>query len=388
MNRFGIVFLALSAVIAVGCSKNVDIEKQPVGEAWIYDESLPVPIQFGVSDMTVKVRSQFNNLDNLIGESFGVLAMDVQSRNVLLNGETVTCEYDEDRSMYMMGFDQNKYYPYTSENNYSFFAYYKGDNPNPLYFDSNSVRLKIAGNHWGHQDVLWARSDAEVLPVHYNSTLGEYVPAHDEVSTDAYYHGFNAAYIRYIAKPKSGDLHKYDDYLPKLDLEHVATNLRFKAVLDPRDATGFDAAPVIKSLSISGPDIYEGADLVLVDMAGGKEGYLDVTGYNTGVLTMSSLNITPTEAGVQLGEGFFIQHLAADSPIQLTVETDIQTLNFTIDRHVEFKPGFYYTFELKFFKKTGVELQVSSVAAWEDGWADSGEQPDAIVVDDNPTLNP
>ena len=51
MKRFSIIIPVALATIVAGCSKDVETEKKPSGDPWIYDESLPVPIQFGASGL-------------------------------------------------------------------------------------------------------------------------------------------------------------------------------------------------------------------------------------------------------------------------------------------------------------------------------------------------
>lgn len=397
MNKFGIIFLVFAAVVAVGCSKHVAAETQPAEDAWMYDESLPVPIQFGVSGVSVKVRSPFNSLDDLVGEDFGIIAMDVEQDVVLLEGETATCVYDAVKDRQMLQFEREKYYPYTSECNFSFFAYYKGDNPNVPAFEDDCVKLTIEGEQWGHQDVLWARSDAERLHVRYSSSMGRYIQVQKISSAEAYYDGFNAAYIRYLAKGKPAQYaesewytHTYENYMPRLSFEHASTNLRFMAVLDSESPTAFDSTPVIKSVSISGADIHTGADLIVVNKTDGQEGYLDVSNHPIGSLSLfnDEVSIVPTEEGILLGDGLFIQPLNKGSRLFMKVEiehnSEVKPLNVEMTIPSNLKPGHYYTFELKLYKTTGVELAVADVAPWVEGW-NSSENPSIDIRNDMPT---
>ena len=102
MKRFSIIIPVALATIVAGCSKDVETEKKPSGDPWIYDESLPVPIQFGASGLDVKVKSAFNDPEDLTGEKLGVLALDMESGwadeygvkdsdAICLDDEVVTC---------------------------------------------------------------------------------------------------------------------------------------------------------------------------------------------------------------------------------------------------------------------------------------------------------
>ena len=403
MKHFGIIFLVMSAVFAAGCSKNIGTEKKPLENAWIYDETLPVPIQFGMTGMDVKVKSSFNSLDDIEGERFGIIAMDPGSRKVCLDTVSAICEYDKVVDRHVFQFSEKQYYPYSSDSNYSFFAYYKGSNKASPFYDEDCVRYPVEGSHWGCDDIMWARADAKTLYVKHlaeiNPDTGEewgYVPAKKDVDATAYYDGFNAAYIRYIAKEKpEGDIdHSYVSNLPSLNFKHLTTNIRFLAVIDKNPATEFDVGPVIKSLTIKGDEIHTGADLIVAGYNDVEEGRLDVSSYPKGTVTMldeegnTELNVVPTPEGTPVGDGFFFQPLSQNSPLVLSVVvqagSEEKTLDLTIDEHVEFKAGNYYTYELKVYRQTGLEVHVSSVAPWVDGWGDA-TKPDVIGDDDMPS---
>lgn len=395
MKKFGIIFLVMSVVLAAGCAKNIDTEKKPLENAWIYDESLPVPVHFGMSGLDVKVRSSFSNRDDMLGKNFGVIAIDVPKKSIFLDDEPVTCVKDEDR--YVFQFDEPKYYPYLSENNFSFISYFRGDNMNEIEYGEERVILPISKEQWGRQDLMWSRSDAKTLYVKHlseiNPSTGEawgYVPAEKDVDATAYYDGFNAAYIRYIAKekPEGSINHSYAANLPSLNFTHATTNIRIKAVLDKINPTDYDITPVIKSVTLEGEKIYTGADLILLDYASGDEGVLDVSNYSTGKLSLlteagdSLLNVTPDTLGVVLTDGFFIQPLEENSPLTLTVEIQVGDENLTlpleINEHVEFKAGHFYTYELRIYRKLGMDIEIASVAPWKDGWEDAESDPDSI----------
>lgn len=417
MNRFSIIFLVVLAVFAAGCSKNVETEKKPVVATWVYDESLLVPIQFGVAEFGVKVKSAFNDLDELSGEKLGVVAVDPlrlwpgedgtrDESAVCLENEVVICEYDESKGRYMLKFDQPRYYPYQSVCNFSFFAYYKGNNENSPVYEADRVRIPITEGCWGNQDLVYARADADTLYVKYSNALnpftGEpygYVPAVKDEDATAFYTGFNASYIRYIAKDKpSNDLnHTYQAHLPTLNFNHPATNIKFVAVLDESNPTGQDVVPTITSVGIKGEEIHVGADFNIVHKDGQQEGAFDVSGYEKGMVMLTDeqgsdeFAFVPTLHGTHLGDGFFFQPISADSPLTLVLTVDNgmaqETIEVDINNHVAFKPGFFYTYELRIYRSIEMQVTVASVAPWLDGWGDAGVTPDSIGKDDSPSLN-
>lgn len=409
MKRISIIIQVLLVAFAAGCSKNVETDEKPVVDAWIYDETLPVPIQFGASYFDVDVKSAFNDVTDLVGQRLGVVAIDVEkdwvdagAKNddvICLDDEIVSCAYDETSSRYMLKFDQPRYYPYQSNCNFSFFAYYKGDNDNSPVYEQDRVRLPISEGAWGNQDLVYARADAETLYVKYDDSYGGYVPAVKGEDATAFYNGYNASYIRYIAKdkPSNGLDHSYATHLPTLNFSHPATNIRFVAVLDEGTASSADVVPVIKAVGIQGDEIYTGADFVIAHKDASQEGTFDVSGQEKGVVYLrneqgsTAFNVTPTVSGVQLGDGFFFQGISADSALSLLLTIDNgqkeETIEVQIGKHVEFKTGHFYTYELRIHKSVGLQVTVASVAPWLDGWADAGVTPDSIGQEQGPSTD-
>ena len=417
MKRFSIIFLVMLVALAAGCSKDVETEKKPVVNAWIYDESLRVPIQFGLAEFGVKVKSTFNDLDDLSGQRLGVVAVDPRkgwadafgAKNesvVCLDDEIVTCEYDDAKGRHMLQFSQPRYYPYQSTHNFSFFAYFKGENESAPVYEADRIRLPIPEGLWGNQDIVYARADADTLYVKYseevNPSSGEpwgYVPAVKGEDATAFYTGFNASYIRYSAKdkPSEGPDHAYATHLPTLNFDHPATNIRFVAVLDENNSTGHDVVPTITSVGIKGEEIYTGADFNIVHKDGEKEGVFDMSGYDKGTVMLRNgqggedFEFVPTFEGTSLGDGFFFQPISADSPLTLVLTLDNgtrqETVEVDIKSHVAFKAGFFYTYELRIYRSVEMEVAVASVAPWLDGWSDAGVTPDSIGKDESPSGN-
>ena len=415
MKRFSIIFLVMLAAFAAGCSKDAETEKKPVYDPWIYDETLPVPIQFGASGFEVKVKSAFNDVYDLVDQRLGVVAVDAAkdwttedgAKNdevICLDDEIVTCSYDDSKQRHMLKFDQPRYYPYQSICNFSFFAYFKGDNESAPVYEQDRVRLPIPEGIWGNQDLVYARADADTLFVTYSNEINPetsepygYVPAVRGEGATAFYTGYNASYIRYIAKnkPSNGLDHTYATHLPTLDFYHPATNIKFLAVLDESNPTEQDVVPVIKAVGIKGDEIYLGADFNIIHKDGAEEGVFDVSGYEKGTVYLrgedagTELAYVPTLGGVQLGDGFFFQPISANSPLTLVLTVDNgqveETIEVPVNTHVEFKAGRFYTYELRIYRSAGIEVAVASVAPWLDGWADAGVTPDSLGKDEDPS---
>jgi len=51
---------------------------------------------------------------------------------------------------------------------------------------------------------------------------------------------------------------------------------------------------------------------------------------------------------------------------------------------VEFKAGFYYTYEIRIYKSIGFDIAVASVSPWQNGWEDAGSESDELGGQDSP----
>ena len=151
------------------CSKNAAPEQPsvPLENAWMYDETLPVPIQFGMSSgvgiQTTKT-TMIKEWDDL-EYPLGIFALDLEGTldnesGLYLKNERAEAVEDVERGKYLIKFGENKYYPYSSERNFSFFGYYPRLGTNPVYY-RDSIRIPIPADQWGKHDILCASSFAE-----------------------------------------------------------------------------------------------------------------------------------------------------------------------------------------------------------------------------------
>lgn len=392
MKKFSIIFLFALAVFSAGCSKDVETGKNPINQrpSWIDDETQLVPIQFGTSGMGVKTRSRFEDLEDMYGKTLGVVGVDVNrdwsstgSDVFCLNDEIVTCGDVGGKTMII--FDEPRYYPYRSDYNYSFFSYYRGENPAALSYDSLSIKLPFTGKYWGCQDIVWARTDADTMFV--KKSAGEYVPASREEAV-GYYNGYNASYMRFLAKKGL-----YDTNLPTLSFQHATTNIRFVAVLDSTVVTSFDMVPMITQVRLSGDEVYTGAALNVVHKNAVLAGTFDVSN-DTTTITLhkgdgkTALNITPDKDGEKLLDGFFLQPLSENSKLHLELDLKFSngsttTVMTDINKHVRFEAGYFYTYEVKLYRAVGIEIAVKELKEWQNGFAtDVGD--DVLGTDDDP----
>ena len=111
-----ICFGALAIVLA-GCSKN-NVEPEtpaaPMENAWMFDETLPVPIQFGMStgvgiQSTKTMIETWDDLDHRLGifalNMDGAEGLKKGSYDVYLDNEPADCVYDVNRGKDMIKFN-------------------------------------------------------------------------------------------------------------------------------------------------------------------------------------------------------------------------------------------------------------------------------------------
>ena len=393
------------------CSKNAAPEQPsvPLENAWMYDESLPVPIQFGMSSgvglqttKTTMIR-QWSDLEHPLG----IFALDLEGSlndesGLYLNNEAAECVEDVDRGKYLIKFSENKYYPYSSERNFSFFGYYPRLGTNPVYY-RDSIRIPIPAAQWGKHDILCASSFAERQYVKKDAATGNYVPAIFGQDATAYYDGFNAAYIRHLNRNNL-----YEQKMPNLPFKHKTTCFEFEAYLTGVSAdqvTSADQIPVIQSIEIKGASIYEQAYLTVArkDIADAEKadwsGTLHVAGASAtlklGGKNAGNMNVTvgadpndPLKYVLPYNR-FFLQPMDAAGKLTIIVtllnpynnkvevfEADFPKLPVEI---IRFEEGKYYPFTITINYFTGIEIS-ANIDPWVLGWG-AGTENDSIGED-------
>ena len=126
--------LTIAAVlVCAGCSKETPKQSNDP-DAWIYDESLPVPILMGSIGAEPVTKAIVEDLTDI---QFGIYGLDTRNDqdewtyggaynksekvySILLNNEAAKVESDG-KVVFTTG---KKYYPFSSANNYTFYAYY------------------------------------------------------------------------------------------------------------------------------------------------------------------------------------------------------------------------------------------------------------------------
>lgn len=412
MKRICVMFFGALAVVLAGCSKNATPEQPsvPLENAWMSDESLPVPIQFGMSTgMGLQTTKAMINTWDDLEYSLGIFALNLDgtdgfgrgSYDVYLDNEPAECVFDQNRGKDMIKFNENKYYPYASDRNLSFFGYYPYFTGNTPEYSAESIRIPIPAEEWGRQDILCASSFADTMFVKKDIDLGYFVPVSKDEATH-FYNGYNATYMRFLNRNGL-----YEDKMPNLVFKHKTTCFVFEAYLTdvPSDkVTDIDQIPVIQSIEISGESIYERAYLQVakksIDNKTEWSGELSVDGAGNGVLKLGGknagdLNATPDPETLKYNlkdNQFFLQPMDASEilTIKVTLENpynkkrEVFEANFpAIPEEVEkFEEGKYYPFKITINYFTGVEIS-AELDPWQFGWSEGSENDN--IGEDTPS---
>lgn len=334
-----------------GCTEDV-YTKSPVSfeDAWMYDESLPVPVQFGTSGVMTK--AMIESSSDMVGRNFRVFAFDRDSDAILteddglmLRDGVAQCVAKDGKAV--LNLKSPYYYPQYSETNFSFYSYYSSATSENLTVEVDSRRVCVTMPVAVTTDILWAKS---------------YVEAGN---------GYNAEYMR---KGNSA---------PTFKFSHPAACLSFKASLKT------DLEDEIRISRVALNDIPTMAELCVVDYDNSEnEGKFEsITQTGTKYLTTSStgnLNLLLTTESQQLGRDVFIfpcatvsllvylsvNGMAYKDPIEYVINSE----DFDPDLK-QFEPGYRYQFNLKVNspKKVEVELEVD---AYESAFGGGKYDPD------------
>ena len=410
MKKRLIISLCALASIVAGCAK---VDSEPSGEnAWILDESLPVPIQFGGAGQIAQTKAAITSLASL--EPVYMLGIDVKttkvsswsanSANVLLNGATgyfgesaISDGVNAGKWRYVFGTSSaptKKYYPLEPTFNYNFYGYYIGDQTNSITYSGKTAKVNL---DMGFTDVLWAEAKVDTPYT---------VPAQDSESNACEHagkttDGFNARYARWTKEAGV-----YDQMLPSLQLGHITTRLHVIAKAKNADAYNsffVNSSPILEINEIRIVGVPTKADLTLADAITddtSKKGLFTQTENGTiSVLTAdlpkdaTHAKTIPTVDGIELCktgcEGFYLvpgDLEGAKIEVDFTVNDGSPKQTFTIEDLVEsfdpdedtFQAGKEYTIYVIFNEIMEIEI-VAALTPWaagQNGTPDNSWDPD------------
>ena len=408
-----IAIVVLAALMAAACSRSGKLSPEADENAWMYDETLPVPIRLGGSDVfSLQTKAfdgqitSFNDLpirvcavDLNLGTNFANVGWDADKG--YCTGVT-TFEGDDDDKLFMnvrakvtsqnnvvfLGSgdaEMSRYYPYSETQkikvdnleltkstgkNYSFIAYYSPSAAQAPSVDANNVLYKTfallpaEANPANNIDVLWGRVDAQ--------------PIFEESEWNGYYQGFNARYIR---TKRATDA----QYTPVLKFQHVTSCIHIFVRAENQaareswngNAGGTTGDVTVNNLKIAPKIPYVKMNLLTgelsLDESKGKKPttYYD---YDT------TVDIHPIEANTEYSTGFFVMPGArtTDDKISITftiainggenkdqtVELPLPTYNDGYSDVVGYQAGVEYNYYINV--KALVESEIkASLSTWD-----------------------
>lgn len=277
MKKYSLIaIIVLAALVVAACNRNRNkLSPEADENAWMYDETLPVPVLLGSGGIS-GVETKSPEITSLNGVKFRVLVMDthdeyvtpkVGSRQLLDSWATATgAEYDQLQFLSSFsGGSKKYYYPMTSDTvsrfNYSFYAaYYPNSSAtgaslgiNPVVSDDCSEAyvefpMKTGSGDIYNVDVLHAKAEVDT-PIEVGGVK---------------YLGYNASYIR-----KKRDAS--EPYIPNLAFNHVSSQIVLQVVAkDAAAASTFqyvESAETVTALEVGNFTIagrYEKAHLDLL----------------------------------------------------------------------------------------------------------------------------
>lgn len=354
--------LALSAAaVLCACNKNAGTESAQL-PAWVLDESLEVPIEFGPG-MTTKAA-----VEALPGAPLGIYGVDVEDGTVLLN-HLAECKGSESILKFVDevgGAEKVQCYPLGVNNNYTFFGYHVGTDEIEGEYEQISGAF-VKEFPVGEADVLWAKSEA--TPVQKDGV---------------WYDGFNARYSRVIRT-----LDNPSAYYPSLNFAHACTSLHFYVKAYDLTAANSFADGQVRITGISLTNVPVNAKLVICDKQNiAREGTLEPIG-GLGTLARDGFEAVPTLAGTEISDGFFLlPGEYSDSELSFELTTNpvgtpttykVGTLRLPAGQS-SFEAGksYSYVIVIKSFDEMIIK---ASVVPWEEGFsAEEIENGDNVLI--------
>ena len=290
-------------LMAAGCAKDVIPEGDVTEEdPWVYDLSLPVPIQFSSSGMTAVASKAIvpgmidgGSMANL---DVGVYALEVtddhqpdpsgEPENNRFNTHQYPQTWDRNDPESLLLVNEkvtisdaaisltDKYYPLTDDRQYSFYSYYPYNENATLGHDGNGDYYYVTFTDLGNTDILYAYHDAHRF---------RYYP--DEL-------GFNAGYIRFL-KSKEEKSQYWTKYRPNLIYDHLLTALVIQA-----ESSEAKAHVRIQKVELTG--VQTSATLYIADnrATGNMSGKLVGTGEADGTISLKNAEDGDDFSGVVL----------------------------------------------------------------------------------------
>lgn len=359
--KYRTIWLAMaSAAMLCACNKNDD--NAQALPAWVEDETLPVPIEFGPS-VTTKAA-----VEQLGGAPLGIFGVDLEDGTELLC-HLAECKGSENILKFVDevgGKETPQCYPLGSTSNFSFYGYHVGSE------DIEGSYEQISGAYYrelelGNADVLWAKSVA--TPIWKDGVR---------------YDGFNARYSRVTRTMETPSA-----YYPELNFEHVTTAFHFVVKAYDQAAEDSFADGQVRITSVSLSNVATEGKLIICDRQDpAREGKVEQIG-QLGTLTRTGFEAGPTLDGTEVSDGFFLIP-GAYRNTQLTFEVTTNPVGtptkYIVDSlplpagKTAFEAGKSYTFVIviKSFDEIVIKTTITD---WEGGFsAEEEENQDNVLI--------
>ena len=362
--RYLVGFAALA--LLASCSKQeVQDEK-----AWVYDETLPVPLTFSMPKVVVQPTKAMIEGESMDGEKVGIFALANGSGDWTASGDLVmlynqagTVTTSGDGNAGTLNFTSTEYYPMTNDLNFAFYGYYPTDGT----IKSNGSLISVTYD-LGQRDVLWTKSVAEAV---------------DGVD------GFNARYVRHIEQKYASEPDQLKAHLPYLNFKHMLTALKFTIVAEDESVGDvslhriwLEDEPLKATLCVANKNDGESEGTIVAQDENGeaKKGIIYVTKQKQypydGTTTDLEYEVTttPTDAGnlVVFPSGTSGYKLV----LQLKWGNDYENISGTLS-DADYKAGTVYSYRLVVKGRQDIEPIPVTLEAWNDGFG-TGQEDLAI----------
>lgn len=272
--RYKSYILFLSGLLLAGCS----VEGVPGTDG--RDDRIPVEIGVQTQGETKA------DVTSMEGLQFGLLALDPsrapwsQAEDVLIPSSPAQVTGG---SVRFIGAQNQYYYPVNADANYTFYAFRHkemrvDEDPSAFLAVNDGETFQISGIRVGHQDILWAKSEATPLPD----------PSDESVT----FPGYNAGYAMMAKTWYGSSPEVFALYRPFLRFRHLTSSVRF-AFVAASEAAAQEMASAVFLTNLSLEGVHGSATLDVL------EGTLSPEGDAVTI----TLDGEPVEPGWNGGEG-------------------------------------------------------------------------------------
>ena len=365
MKRIALYFLAAAALL-VGCNeKNIDTPSVDTEDAWMYDETLPVPIRFSADNGSL-TKGAINSVTDMVGKTFGFYAINsgidpeggawsIKTDIQMPQGAMATCEEIGDGKVRFNFVEGPYYYGQTDWTPYTFYGYYahiddinapdySEDQTENLTSDYIYVLLNI-----GHTDILWGKAAPEA-------------PGSVTTSKGSIAYGFNAPYLRNGGKQ------------PFMTFKHVTACVEITAQVEASQQVGADPInmTVAEFMALDVP-VQDALFIAHKDEAkegcfAGQARVVKDTLFMSGIDTEKLLSNTP-EA---LGDPLFLAPTAGPVNTELKYMVNGKEFKTKIELNPQggFVAGYRYKYNLKIAAPEQIIIE-ATVEEYKDAWVGS-----------------